>query len=145
MRSHERRLVHSARGRERAASILAGDPGLLCDAVFGWGFGFSGPSVYLAELQRAHGWSTGRIAAAITAYYLLGALCLARVDVALRWFGAGWVVAAGTVLLGLGASVFARSQEPWELYVAAVPMGAWLGGLHIDRDLAAGPLHRVPR
>jgi predicted MFS family arabinose efflux permease len=97
-------------------------------AVFGWGFGFSGPSVYLAELQRAHGWSTGRIAAAITAYYLLGALCLARVDVALRWFGARYVVAAGTVLLGLGASLFARSQEPWELYVAAVPMAlGWAG------------------
>jgi len=97
-------------------------------AVFGWGFGSSGPSVYLAELQRAHGWSTGRIAAAITAYYLLGALCLARVDVALRWFGARYVVAAGTVLLGLGASLFARSQEPWELYVAAVPMAlGWAG------------------
>lgn len=97
-------------------------------AVFGWGFGFSGPSVYLAELQRAHGWSAGRIASAITPYYLLGALCLARVDVALRWFGARYLVAAGTVFLGLGASLFVRSQEPWELYVAALPMAlGWAG------------------
>jgi MFS family permease len=97
-------------------------------AVFGWGFGFTGPSVYLAELQRVHGWSTGRIAAAITAYYLLGALCLARVDVAMRWFEARRVVASGIVLLGLGASLFARSRQPWELYVAAVPMAlGWAG------------------
>lgn len=118
-------------GARRAVELRRYWPAVLAcfvTAVFAWGFGFSGPSVYLAELQRAHGWSTGRIAAAITAYYLLGALCLARVDVALRWFGARCVVAAGTVLLGLGASLFARSQEPWELYVAAVPMAlGWAG------------------
>jgi len=34
-------------------------------AVFGWGFGFTGTSVYLAELQRLHGWPTGTIAGAI--------------------------------------------------------------------------------
>jgi predicted MFS family arabinose efflux permease len=97
-------------------------------AVFAWGFGFSGPSVYLAELQRSRGWSTSLIASAITAYYLLGALCLAGVHVALRWFGGRCLLAAGTVLLGLGASLFARSREPWELYVAAVPMAlGWAG------------------
>jgi hypothetical protein len=47
-------------------------------AVFSWGFGFSGTSVYLAELQRLHGWSSAPVASAITAYYLIGALCLAR-------------------------------------------------------------------
>ena len=41
-------------------------------AVFAWGFGFSGTSVYLAELHRLHGWSLGLIGAAITAYYLVG-------------------------------------------------------------------------
>jgi hypothetical protein len=34
------------------------------------GFGFSGTSVYLAELHRLHGWSRGLIGAAITTYYL---------------------------------------------------------------------------
>jgi hypothetical protein len=36
-------------------------------AVFGWGFGFSGPSVYLAELHRLQGWPNGLISSAITA------------------------------------------------------------------------------
>ena len=118
-------------GAGRAVELRCYWPAVLAcfvTAVFGWGFGFTGPSVYLAELQRVHGWSTGRIAAAITAYYLLGALCLARVDVALRWFEARCVVASGIVLLGLGASLFARSRQPWELYVAAVPMAlGWAG------------------
>jgi hypothetical protein len=56
-------------------------------AVYSWGFGFSGTSVYLAELQRLHGWPSALVASAITAYYLIGALCLARVHVVLGWLG----------------------------------------------------------
>jgi hypothetical protein len=30
-------------------------------AVFAWGFGFYAHGIYLVELQKAHGWSTGLI------------------------------------------------------------------------------------
>ncbi len=97
-------------------------------AIFGWGFGFSGISVYLAELQRLHGWSSGLIGSAITAYYLIGAVCLTRVHVALQWFGARRLLAAGTILLGLGATLFSRSQQPWEMFAAATLMAVgWAG------------------
>ena len=97
-------------------------------AVFAWGFGFSGTSVYLAELHRLHGWSLGLIGAAITAYYLVGAICMAFVHVALRRAGPGRVLAAGTLLLGLGATLFSRSEQPWELFGAAVLMAVgWAG------------------
>ena len=97
-------------------------------AIFGWGFGFSGISVYLAELQRLHGWSSGLIGSAITAYYLIGAVCLTRVYVALQWFGARRLLAAGTILLGLGATLFSRSQQPWEMFAAATLMAVgWAG------------------
>jgi MFS family permease len=97
-------------------------------AVFGWGFGFSGTSVYLAELQRLHGWPSALVAGSITAYYFLGALCLTQVHVALRRFGPGRLLAAGTVLLGLGATLLVRSQQPWQMFGAAALMAfGWAG------------------
>ena len=97
-------------------------------AVFGWGFGFTGTSVYLAELHRLHDWPTSTIAGAITAYYLLGALCLTRVHLALRWLGPGRLLGAGAVLLGVGSTLFARATHKWELYGAAALMGfGWAG------------------
>jgi len=97
-------------------------------AIFGWGFGFSGLSAYLAELHRVNGWSTALIASAITAYYLIGALCLTQVHVALRRFGPSRLLAGGILLLGVGASWFSRSQAPWEMFAAALLMAAgWAG------------------
>jgi MFS family permease len=97
-------------------------------AVFSWGFGFSGTSVYLAELQRLHGWPSALVASAITAYYLIGALCLARVHTALGWLGPRRLLAVSVVLLGIGATLFSRSRQPWEMFVAVVPMAlGWAG------------------
>jgi hypothetical protein len=89
-------------------------------AVFGWGFGFSGTSVYLAELHRLRGWSSALIASALTVYYLIGAVCLARVHVALRRLGPFGLLAGATAMLGLGATLFSRSQQPWQMFAAAV-------------------------
>lgn len=53
------------------------------------------------------GWSSFLIGSAITAYYLF---------------------AAGTLLLGLGATLFSPSRLPWELLAAAALMAAgWAG------------------
>ena len=101
---------------------------MLRDGCFAWGFGFSGTSVYLAELHRLHGWSLGLIGAAITAYYLVGAICMTFVHMALRRAGPGRLLAAGTFLLGLGATLFSRSEQPWQLFGAAALMAAgWAG------------------
>jgi len=42
-------------------------------ALYGWGFGFYGLSLYLVALTKAHGWSPATISAAITFYYIAGA------------------------------------------------------------------------
>ena len=56
-------------------------------AVFAWGFGFYAHGIYLVELQKAHGWSTGLISSVITGHYVLGALLLPRIADAIGRFG----------------------------------------------------------
>jgi len=97
-------------------------------AVLGWGFGFTGTSVYLAELQRLRHWSGTTIASAIAAYYLLGALCLAHVHTAMGRFGAARMLSTGAALLTVGSTLFVRSTHIWQLYGAAMIMAAgWAG------------------
>ena len=92
------------------------------------GFGFTGLSVYLAELHRLHDWPTALIASAITTYYLLGAVCLTQVHIALRRLRSDASADRGYALLGLGATWFSRSQQPWELFAAAALMAmGWAG------------------
>ena len=46
-------------------------------ATFGWAFGFYGQSVYVAELQRLHGWPASLISSGTTFFYLSGAALVA--------------------------------------------------------------------
>jgi MFS family permease len=115
----------------RAAELRCYWPAVLAcfvTAVFAWGLGFHGISVYLAELHRLQGWSSGLIGGAITSYYLGGAGCMLLIDRALRRLGPGRLLAAGTILLGLGATLFSRSERPWQLFGAAAVMAVgWAG------------------
>src|SRR5437879_10691544 len=56
-------------------------------ATFGWGFGFYGQSVYVAELHRLHGWPASLISSGTTFFYLFGALIVAFVNEAVRALG----------------------------------------------------------
>ena len=49
-------------------------------ATFGWGLGFYGQSVYVAELQRLHGWPASLISSGTTFFYLFGAALVAFVS-----------------------------------------------------------------
>lgn len=118
------RAEHASEIRRFWPAIVA----CFATAVLGWGFGFTGMSVYLAELQRLRHWPGATIATAITAYYLLGALCLPHVDAVMRRLGAGRMLSAAAGLLTLGSTLFSRSTHVWELYGAAVLMAAgWAG------------------
>jgi predicted MFS family arabinose efflux permease len=97
-------------------------------AVFAWGFGFYGQSVYLPELQQSRGWSAFLISAATTTFYLAGAVIVTRVHAAIDRFGPRAVLIGGAVLLGFGAVLFCGSTSPWQLYAAALVMGSgWAG------------------
>jgi predicted MFS family arabinose efflux permease len=97
-------------------------------ATFGWGLGFYGQSVYLAELNRLHGWPTSLISSATTFFYLFGAVLVAFVSEAVRSFGPRNCLLGG-VLVMAGAGVWiGQVTSLWQLYLAnAVLAFGWAG------------------
>ena len=93
-----------------------------------WGFGLYGHSVYLAELQRLHGWPPSLIAGASTATYLLNAVLVIFTHNALARFGARRFVLFGVAALALAIVLLALAREPWQVYAAYLMMSfGWLG------------------
>ncbi|MFC7701502.1 MFS transporter [Bradyrhizobium sp. GCM10028915] len=97
-------------------------------ATFGWGLGFYGQSVYVAELQRAHGWSASLISSATTFFYLFGALLVVFVGEAVNKYGPRLGLIAGTLAMSAAAVAIGAVREPWQLYLAnAVLAFGWAG------------------
>ena len=97
-------------------------------ATFGWGLGFYGQSVYLAELNRLHGWSTSLISSATTFFYLFGAVLVAFVSEAVRSFGPRNCLLGGVFAMGAAGVMIGQVTSPWQLYLAnAVLAFGWAG------------------
>lgn len=93
-----------------------------------WGFGLYGHSVYLAELQRLHGWPPSLIAGASTATYLLNGMLVIFTSNALTRFGARPLVLSGVAALAAAIVMLALAREPWHVYAAYLTMSfGWLG------------------
>src|SRR3974390_3232232 len=73
-------------------------------ATFGWGLGFYGQSVYLAELHRLHGWPASLISSGTTFFYLFGAVLVAFVSEAMRAFGPRNCLLGGIVAMAGAAT-----------------------------------------
>jgi MFS family permease len=97
-------------------------------ATFGWGLGFYGQTVYLAELHRANGWSASLVSGATTFFYLFGALIVVFVAEAVRKFGPRNCLLAGLFALAAAAVAIGQARAPWQLYAAnALLSFAWAG------------------
>ena len=97
-------------------------------ATFGWGLGFYGQSVYVAELQRARGWPTTLISSGTTFFYLFGALLVVFVGEAVRKYGPRRSLVAGTLAMAAAGVAIGAVREPWQLYLAnAVLAFGWAG------------------
>ncbi len=108
-------------------------------AVFAWGLGFYGPSIYVSQLVRERGWPISLVSGAITVHFLFSALLVLGLDEAHRRLGIARVTRMGVVAFGLGAMGFAHAQEIWHLYVAALFTGtgwAVLSGAAINAFVA---------
>jgi MFS family permease len=109
--------------RSRGWSVVAAC-GLI--AACSWGLGFYGLGVYLEALHRLHGWPTSLISAAITTYYLVGALGLLVVGAALERRGPAPVMVYGSVAMGAAVAALGWLREPWQLFAVLAVMGtAW--------------------
>lgn len=97
-------------------------------ATFGRGLGFYGQSVYVAELQRQHGWPASLISGGTTFFYLFGALIVVFVGEAVRTLGPRICLIAGTIAMAAAAVAIGAVREPWQLYLAdAVLAFGWAG------------------
>jgi len=97
-------------------------------ATFGWGLGFYGQSVYVAELHRLHGWPASLVSSGTTFFYLFGALLVAFVSEAIRSFGPRNCLLAGVVALAAAAVLIGQVAEPWQLYAANAMLAfGWAG------------------
>src|SRR5215213_2010840 len=82
-------------------------------AVFGWGFGFYGQGVFLAEFQRSRGWSAGLISAGATLCYLVSALLMIFVGEAVGRLGSRRIVLVGMAAMGSSAVALTMVSAPW--------------------------------
>src|SRR6201747_2557465 len=87
-------------------------------ATFGWGLGFYGQSVYVAELHRLHGWPASLISSGTTFFYLFGAALVAFVAEAIRALGVRKCLIAGILVMAMAAVAMGQVTEPWALYLA---------------------------
>jgi MFS family permease len=97
-------------------------------ALFIFGFGLYGHAVYLAELQRLHGWSTGLISNASTLSFLLGSLLAAFTSDAMARIGTGRFLLCGIFALAASTTLLAFAETPWQLYAAYLLLACgWMG------------------
>ncbi len=92
-------------------------------AVFTWGLGDFGASVYLSEISKAHGWAISVVSSAITVFYLTNACCLPAVGAMIDRWGPRPVIGCGALLLASGVAAVGQLTELWHLYAAFVCMG----------------------
>jgi MFS family permease len=97
-------------------------------ATFAWSAGFYGQGVYLAELQRVHGWQASQISTAATCYYLFSSILVVFVSEAMRKFGPRLCLSIGVCALAAGTASMAWITSPVQLYAAyAVIAFGWAG------------------
>jgi MFS family permease len=100
-------------------------------AMFCWGFGLYGHGVYLAELNRLHGWSASLISAATTAYYLLTATLVVFISDAIAAWGPRRVMLIGAGCLGCAVALLPFVAAPWQLYAVYLIMAPGSAALHV--------------
>ncbi|HWN54990.1 MAG TPA: MFS transporter [Methylomirabilota bacterium] len=98
-------------------------------ALFSFGLGFYGLTVYLATLQRLHGWSASAVSAPVTVYYVAGALLTAVIGDVYERLGPRVVVAAGAVAMAAGVAALGVVTQPWQLYPAFLVMSVGWGSM----------------
>src|SRR5438128_6497637 len=98
-------------------------------ALFSFGLGFYGLSVYVAMLQRVHGWSASVVSVPVTVYYVAGALLTALAGDLYERFGPRAVVSVGSIAMAAGIAALGLVTAPWQLYPVFLVMAVGWGSM----------------
>src|SRR5437879_4978923 len=98
-------------------------------ALFSFGLGFYGLTVYVATLQRLHGWSASAVSAPVTVYYVAGALVTTAIGDVYERLGPRAVVTAGSVAMAAGIAALGVVTQPWQLYPVFLVMSVGWGAM----------------
>jgi MFS family permease len=98
-------------------------------ALFSFGLGFYGLSVYVATFQRLLGWSASTVSAPVTVYYVAGALLTTVMGDLYERFGPRVIVAVGSVAMAAGLAALGQVTRPWQLYPAFLLMSVGWGAM----------------
>jgi MFS family permease len=98
-------------------------------ALLSFGLGFYGLTVYVATLQRLHGWSASAVSAPVTVYYLAGALLTAAISDLYERLGPRAVVAGGSLAMAAGVAALGIVTQPWHLYPTFLVMSVGWGAM----------------
>jgi MFS family permease len=93
-------------------------------AVFGLGFGFYGPPIFLSAVRETRGWPLALVSTAVTVHFLAGSIVTANLPTLYRRFGIPAVTKAGALSLAVGVLGWAIAATPWQLFGAALLSGA---------------------
>jgi len=89
-----------------------------CMALYAWGLGFYGLSMYVHHLGSEGGWSPTLLSAATTGYFLAGAAAIFAVERAAAQFGRRPVAIVGVLLLAAGVAALPRVSQVAALLAA---------------------------
>ena len=98
-------------------------------ALFTFGLGFYGLTVYVATLQRLHGWSASTVSAPVTVYYVAGALLTTALGSVYERFGPRLVVVGASVVMAGGIMALGLVTRPWQLYPVFLVMAVGWGSM----------------
>jgi MFS family permease len=97
-------------------------------ALFLFGFGLYGHGVYLAELQRLHGWPAALISGASTLCFLLANTFATFTSELMARLGPRRLVLLGIAALAASMTLLAWASAPWQVYLAFILMSlGWIG------------------
>src|SRR5262245_32567511 len=100
-------------------------------AVFCWGYGLYGHGVYLAELNRLHGWSIGAMSSATTAFYLLTAGLVVFINDAVTRLGPRRVMLSGACCFVAAVALLAFIDALWQLFAIYFIMAFGAASMHV--------------
>lgn len=97
-------------------------------ALFIFGFGLYGHGVYVAELQRLHGWPSALISSASSLTFLLSSIFATFTNELIARLGSKRLILLGIAAPSASTILLAFATNPWQLYVAFILMSlGWTG------------------